>query len=361
MAKQNSFLFLPDISGFTEFVSHTEVEHSQHIIAELLELLIDNQELGLTLAEIEGDALFYYKAGSVPSPEELIKQVENMYIKFHTHLKLYESRRICNCGACMTATNLTLKFIAHAGPLDYIQIKDQRKPYGKEVITAHRLMKNTVPTDDYLLLSEGVYNSWPDQIHTTLPRQNSQSEYDLGIVRYQYYELLPLKEQAILPPIAKVEKPKGSPLLSEVIHIEKKPEEVFEIITNFDYRLQWNKGVDDFKYLKNRVNRVGTKHQCVVNDKLVEFETVADDRGQNKFVYGETTDAVPVLKRFTNYFIVEAIEGKSKVTLEGFSGNHSILARLFMPIIKRKLKPTFLTLLNDLKKFAERTTESVSL
>jgi len=34
--KIKTFLFIPDISGFMEFVNETEVEHSQHIISERL-------------------------------------------------------------------------------------------------------------------------------------------------------------------------------------------------------------------------------------------------------------------------------------------------------------------------------------
>jgi hypothetical protein len=59
MAK--SLLFLPDISGFTEFVQTTEVAHSQHVISELLEVLIDANTQELQLAEVEGDALFFIK------------------------------------------------------------------------------------------------------------------------------------------------------------------------------------------------------------------------------------------------------------------------------------------------------------
>ena len=58
---QKAILFIPDISGFTEFVHHTDINHSRHIISELLELLIDSNNMGLELAEIEGDALFLYK------------------------------------------------------------------------------------------------------------------------------------------------------------------------------------------------------------------------------------------------------------------------------------------------------------
>ncbi|MEM6380660.1 MAG: DUF2652 domain-containing protein, partial [Bacteroidota bacterium] len=54
-------LFIPDISGFTRFVKTTERNHSRHIISELLELLIDENDIGLTVAEIEGDAILFYK------------------------------------------------------------------------------------------------------------------------------------------------------------------------------------------------------------------------------------------------------------------------------------------------------------
>ncbi len=40
---QKALFFIPDISGFTNFVNNTELEHSIHIISELLELLIDSK------------------------------------------------------------------------------------------------------------------------------------------------------------------------------------------------------------------------------------------------------------------------------------------------------------------------------
>ena len=96
---QNALLFIPDISGFTEFVHHTAISHSQHIIAELLELLIDANELDLELAEIEGDALFMYKLIDEPEKGLIKQQIEAMYLAFHKHLRRYEYERICHCGA----------------------------------------------------------------------------------------------------------------------------------------------------------------------------------------------------------------------------------------------------------------------
>lgn len=57
--QQQAFLFMPDISGFTQFVNKTEIEHSTHIIQELLEIIIDANELKMELIEIEGDAVFF--------------------------------------------------------------------------------------------------------------------------------------------------------------------------------------------------------------------------------------------------------------------------------------------------------------
>ena len=152
MALQPSLLFIPDISGFTNFVQETDIAHSKHIISELLEILIDANELGLTLAEIEGDALFFYRDATLPSREAIIHQVEEMFLNFHNHLVAYKYRRICRCGACTTAADLKLKFVIHAGEIDHIQVKDSRKPFGPNVVLVHRLLKNSIDGDEYALL-----------------------------------------------------------------------------------------------------------------------------------------------------------------------------------------------------------------
>ena len=55
----NASIFIPDISGYTEFLSRTELEHSSHIINELLKVIVDSNSTDLTLAEIEVDALLF--------------------------------------------------------------------------------------------------------------------------------------------------------------------------------------------------------------------------------------------------------------------------------------------------------------
>ena len=80
---QPALLFMPDISGFTQFVNETEILHSQHIVQELLEILIDSNHLNLEVCEVEGDAIFFYRFGDKPDLKGLLLQVEKMFIRFH--------------------------------------------------------------------------------------------------------------------------------------------------------------------------------------------------------------------------------------------------------------------------------------
>ena len=69
-------IFIPDISGFSRFVNETEINHSRLIIQELLETIINANEIGLEISEIEGDAILFYKFGEPPELEKLYRQVE---------------------------------------------------------------------------------------------------------------------------------------------------------------------------------------------------------------------------------------------------------------------------------------------
>lgn len=360
MASSSSLIFLPDISGFTNFVNQTEVEHSQHIIAELLEILIDANETDMTLAEIEGDALFYYKHQDLPKPEVLIKQIRKMFILFHNHLRLYEKQRICNCGACNTAMNLTLKFIVHTGDFNFIQVKESKKPFGKDIILAHRLMKNNVPIDDYALISQHVFDSWEVGLEKKLdeelvPVQDSYTYEDAGKVDFVYMGLNPLKRYIADPPEVLFEEKSKNPLVLETI-IEGPRQEVFELITNFDYRLLFNKELDKLEYEEGKMNRLGAKHSCILNGQFVEFETVSADFGEGKWVYGEKTLQVPFIKEASNYFILEDLGEKTHLRLEAHLKPDNLIGRLFIPILKMKLKKNLEKLVADLKEVLQNDT-----
>ncbi|TYA74150.1 DUF2652 domain-containing protein [Seonamhaeicola marinus] len=326
---QKALLFIPDISGFTEFVHHTSITHSRHIIAELLELLIDTNPMHLELAEIEGDALFLYKLQDKVDIKLIEKQVEEMYLAFHTHLKRYEYQRICQCGACTSAYNLQLKFVIHYGEIEFIKIKDSEKPYGSNVIQIHRLLKNEVPVNEYALFTESV--------NSTQGKDEITAHYDFGSINYTYTALNYLKER--LPEIKLI--PDNVPkhkLFHETEIIKIPMNDLYEVISNFDYRLLWTKGIDKLEYEKNKINRVGEKHRCLVNNKEVEQVTVTKQVENNQLVYGESTNLVPFTKKFNNYFVLEEVkDGHTKLTVEIFV-DFKPFGIIMKPLMKKNLK-----------------------
>ncbi|MDO5969510.1 DUF2652 domain-containing protein [Flavivirga aquimarina] len=337
---QNAILFIPDISGFTEFVHHTDISHSRHIISELLELLIDTNTMDLELAEIEGDALFMYKVENQVDVLDIEKQIEAMYLAFHTHIKRYEYQRICHCGACSSAYNLKIKFVVHYGDIEFIKVKDSKKPYGSHVIQVHRLLKNDIPLKEYALFTENVQ---------PVNEQNKLiAEYDFGTITFSYNSLSHLKEK--LPEIEPVPNDVPKHKLFDVTELVKTPMlELYEVISNFDYRLLWTKGVNKLEYEKNKVNRLGQKHRCLVNkNQEVEQTTITKSGSKDQLVYGESTTNLPFIKRLSGYFILEETENNdTKLQVQVFA-NFKPLGIIMKPLIKKKLKIAFLENLKEL-------------
>ena len=351
-----SLLFLPDISGFTDFVSQTEITHSQHIIAELLEVLIEANDLDLELAEIEGDALFFYKEGVIPSYPDLKKQVDHMFLAFHNHLKLYDHQRICECGACQSAAKLQLKFFAHAGEIQFVELKDFKKPHGKEVIVVHRLMKNSVPIHEYLLISHALNDEFegPDALSESAPVEQGVEEYDAGQIHFHYANL-----EGLLSKLNELPKYTGPSDSVDPILIKGKVKvnatDLMEIVSNLKYRHHWSDGVDKILYRENRINRAGTEHTCIINGKEVVLETVTKPSQDNKFIYGEKTKNFPLMKEFTNYFVIEENGADSELTIEGHLSAKNLLGTLAKPLFKRKIKSNYQKIFDQLKTFAEGT------
>lgn len=329
---QKAILLIPDISGFTEFVHHTALNHSKHIISELLELLIDSNIMGLELAEIEGDALFLYKLENNVEIEVIKQQIETMYLAFHTHIKRYEYQRICHCGACSSAYNLKIKFVVHYGEIEFIKIKESRKPYGSNVIQVHRLLKNEVPLEEYTILTESI-----QPLIDGKKENEIVANYDFGTITYSYDSLAHLKEK--LPEISPIpdDVPKHK-LFDSTFEIKISTLELYEIISNFDYRLFWVKGVDKLEYEKNRVNRAGIKHKCLVNNKDVEQITITKKVNKNQLVYGESTADIPYTRRLDSYFILEEIDkGFTKLNVEIYT-DFKPLGVLMKPLLKMNFK-----------------------
>jgi len=155
---ESATILLPDISGYTEFMTKTELSHSSHIINELLDAILAANTGDFVLSEVEGDALLLYQKGKPIEADALVRQCLSMFESFHTQLKIIERDSICPCGACKTASNLTLKFVAHHGVVQEIKVRQFTKASGIDMVVAHRLMKNGIASHEYVLATTTCFD-----------------------------------------------------------------------------------------------------------------------------------------------------------------------------------------------------------
>src|SRR5262249_10882508 len=152
---KQGFLILADISGFTEFVTTTELEHGPPIIAELLEEVIRRISPPLEIHGIEGDAVFALGPnGAVLPPASLRAILRAGFEGFRARQREIAADDSCDCRACRSVDKLRLKAIGHHGPFYQYEVGGRVQVAGPDVILVHRMLKNGVAQrSDYALLT----------------------------------------------------------------------------------------------------------------------------------------------------------------------------------------------------------------
>ena len=155
-------MVLADISGYTSFMRHhsTSLLHAEQIITDLLETVIDSAEFPLSLSKLEGDAIFFY-AVTDSNKEAATRDIARQVVSFFQAFKIKEqtliSHSICTCDACTNIDHLELKAILHYGEVAIKRIRQFEELAGEDVIIAHRLLKNTVSSNEYIMMSREFY------------------------------------------------------------------------------------------------------------------------------------------------------------------------------------------------------------
>jgi hypothetical protein len=106
-ATQRGYLLLADISGYTSFMAGTELEHSQDILSELLELILNRLTSVLALSKLEGDAVFVYAPDSkIAQGDLLLDLIESTYSAFRDRQVNMHHSTTCTCNACRAIPTL---------------------------------------------------------------------------------------------------------------------------------------------------------------------------------------------------------------------------------------------------------------
>ncbi|MEA1786737.1 DUF2652 domain-containing protein [Arenibacter sp. GZD96] len=303
---QPTLFFIPDISGYTKFINEVAIDHSTHIITELLEIIIASNTLDLKVAEIEGDAIFFYHIGKKPTIKELLAQAEQMFFKFHQHLKTYEHSRICQCGACASAHELTLKIVCHFGETTLRKVGKHTKLFGPDVTLAHRLLKNNVLTSEYLLYTSSLEFSEDEKLPGWVSLKRSANNYkEIGTVTYNYIPLEPLKgtipEFVSRTKFLKFRRPVTGSMVMKV-PLRK----LHGVVTDFSLRPRWILGL---RYIKahDYLNTIGSKHLCVMPTTTMEFQVTAQNINKGLVEYVEQSNSISWLSPLNVIFILKRI------------------------------------------------------
>lgn len=174
-------VFIVDISGYSQFVRGISPSEGISVIRHLLNGIIECNPLSFKISEIEGDAILFYHLGLPPSVEEILQQFAQMRNSFKKILQHYRLE-------FPSINELDLKAIVHYGHMAEFKINRFYKLYGNTLVDAHRLLKNSVPSSAYVLLTTDYLEQiarFPLDYSTTCGTYQCDV-YDVGSLCYTY-------------------------------------------------------------------------------------------------------------------------------------------------------------------------------
>ena len=144
MATKGYFI-ITDISGYTTYLTQSELEHAHDILQSLFDVQLKNIDFPLKISGFRGDAILIYTPETCfVNPQSFLEVLENLYIVFSETLRQMQLNTTCTCNACKNIKNLDLKMCIHYGQYILQKLGDREELLGADVIVPHRMLKNHV-------------------------------------------------------------------------------------------------------------------------------------------------------------------------------------------------------------------------
>ena len=144
MANKGYFV-ITDISGYTEYLTGSELDHANEILQSLFDAQLRAVEHPFIISGFRGDAIFMYvpETNFIQS-QSFLEALENFYIVFADTLQQIQYNTTCTCRACKNMSMLDLKMCTHYGEYLVQKLGDREELLGADVIVPHRMLKNNV-------------------------------------------------------------------------------------------------------------------------------------------------------------------------------------------------------------------------
>lgn len=142
---KKGYLLITDISGYTQFLVESELDHAKEILDSLLRTTIDAVKAPVRVLNTRGDAvLCFVDEDQFLQPQSLLEAMERIYYDFRTQLAFMDINTTCECNACININTLDLKVFLHHGQYIEQDLDGATELQGADVILVNLLMKNTV-------------------------------------------------------------------------------------------------------------------------------------------------------------------------------------------------------------------------
>lgn len=155
------YFILTDISGYTEFLTKSELDHAQDALQNLFDAQLAQIKHPFVISGFRGDAIFMYvPETNFCEPQALLESLEKLYFVFADSLRQMIYNTTCPCRACQNMSKLDLKMVIHYGEYVVQKLGDREELLGADVIVPHRMLKNSVIEQtgivSYALFSEAA-------------------------------------------------------------------------------------------------------------------------------------------------------------------------------------------------------------
>ena len=108
MAVHNGYFLIADITGYTQYLSASELDHAQGILTALLNVVIRQTKPPLVISRLAGDAVISYGLSDrFVAGQTFAEMIEDTYIGFRKQIELMVRNTSCSCRACQNNANCT--------------------------------------------------------------------------------------------------------------------------------------------------------------------------------------------------------------------------------------------------------------
>ena len=213
------------------------------------------------------------------------------------------------------------------------------------MIAVHRMLKNDVDHDEYILFSE----SFLAETGFLGEGDGFFEDKDLGRVSYQYNTIDQWKKDINVPEEVPGEV-KPDMLVESSEEIPFDVDTLQEFIMDFRYRHLWNKEADEIIFDENRINRVGEEHYCIIKGKHLFFDTIKPKVEPEQRSYGEILKNPSPLKYFETDFLMAPIDDHStRLTLRMAISLKWWIQKPLIPLMRPRMAKKAKEVLLDIK------------